>query len=332
MDFVELLKRRRKQQSWLIVNHTKRALMKLTLRCMVSLAALAMCASAVAQKTPSTTKDNDIDTTKGFTEIESFQGTVNSSENVLKLDSTLGWDFNKHFGVFAGVPVYFVHVNSTTTTAGGVTTTTPSSSNNGIGNFYAGLSLRAASSAIDYSSALTAGAPTADTKKGLSSGRGTVDWDNRFEHAFSRLTPFFDAGLGNTVPDSRLYTRPFTSLGFVAHLEEGAEFSLSRYLSVGASAYQIVPSGNQKIYSKLVAKGGAAAGTGKHNRVFETAATSSGNDLTRENGFNSWINIQPNSIWTLELGFTRSTTFDLSNFAFNLRMNFGKLLRSKKTS
>jgi len=146
------------------------------------------------------------------------------------------------------------------------------------------------------------------------------------------LTPFFDAGLVNTVPVSRLFTRPFTSLGFVAHLEEGAEFSLGGHLSVGASAYQIVPSGNQKIYSKLVAKGGAAAGTGKHNRVFETAATSSGNDLTRENGFNSWIGIQPNSIFLLELGFTRSATFDLSSFAFNLRMNFGKLLRSKKTS
>ena len=305
--------------------------MKLALRYMVFTAAVAMCASAVAQNTPSTPKE--IDTTKGFTEIESFQGTVNKNENLLKLDSTLGWDFNKHFGVFAGVPIYFVHVASTTTTTGGVTTTTPSSSNNGIGNFYAGLAFRAPNPAIDYSSALTAGAPTADTKKGFSSGRASIDWDNRFEHAFGPFTPFLDAGLGNTVPDSRLFTRPFTSLGFVAHLEEGAEFNLSRYLFVGASAYEIVPSGNQKIFSKLVAKGKTAVGSGKHNRVFETSATASGNDLTRENGFNGWISIQPkSSIWVLELGYTRSATFDLSSFGFNLRMNFGKLLRSKKTS
>lgn|SRR5215472_6769239 len=305
--------------------------MKLVLRSMVFTAAMAMCAGAVAQNTPPTTKE--IDTTKGFTEIESFQGTVNSSENVLKLDSTLGWDFNKHFGVFAGVPVYFVHVASTTTTAGGVTTTTPSSSNNGIGNVYVGLAFRASNPAVDYSSALTAGAPTADTKKGFSSGRAAIDWDNRFEHAFGRLTPFFEGGLGNTVPDSRLFTRPFTSLGFVGHLEEGGEFNLSRNLFVGASAYEILPSGNQKIFSRLVARGKAAVGAGKHNRVFETGATASGNDLTRENGFNSWIGIQPkSSIWLLELGFTRSATFDLNSFAFNLRMNFGKLLRSKKTS
>jgi len=303
--------------------------MKLDLKRLVFMAAWAACASGAAQNTPSTSKE--IDTSKGFTEIESFQGTVNSGENLFKLDSTLGWDFNKHFGVFAGVPVYFVHVPSTTTTAGGVTTTTPSRSNNGLGNVYLGLAFRAANPAIDYASALTAGAPTADTKKGFSSGRGTIDWDNRFEHSFSRLTPFFDAGLGNTVPDSRLFTRPFTSLGLVAHLEEGAEFGLGRHLFVGASAYQIVPSGNQKVYSKLVARGKTAVGTGKHNRVFETAATASGNDLTRENGFNAWVGIQPNALWRLDLGYTRSATFDFNSFAFNLRMNFGKLLRTKKS-
>jgi hypothetical protein len=32
----------------------------------------------------------------------------------------------------------------------------------------------------------------------------------------------------------------------------------------------------------------------------------------------------------LELGYTRSMTFDLSSFAFNLRMNVGKMLRSKR--
>jgi hypothetical protein len=304
--------------------------MKLHLKRMVFMAALAVCANAAAQNTPSTSKE--IDTSKGFTEIESFQGTVNSGENLFKLDSTLGWDFNKHFGVFAGVPVYFVHVPSTTTTTGGVTTRTPSSSNNGLGNVYLGLAFHATSPAIDYASALTAGAPTADTKKGFSSGRATIDWDNRFEHSFSRLTPFFEGGLGNTVPDSRLFTRPFTSLGFVAHLEEGAEFGLGRHLFVGASAYQIVPSGNQKVFSKLVARGKAAVGAGKHNRVFETAATASGNDLTRENGFNAWVGIQPNSIWRLDVGYTRSATFDFNSFAFNLRMNFGKLLRAKKSS
>lgn len=293
----------------------------------VSAAVLTTSLCSVAQKSAETPE-----TFRGVTAIESIQGTLNSSERLFKLDSTVGWDFNKHFGVFAGAPVYFVHVPSSTTTTGTTTTTTPASSNNGLGNVYLGLALRAPNPTLDYSSTITAGAPTAGTKKGLSSGRGTIDWDNRFEHAFSRLTPFFDGGMGNTVPDSRLFTRAFTSLGFVAHLEEGADYELVKHFSVGGSAYEIVPAGNQKVFSKLVARGGTATGTGKHGRVFETSATASGSGLTRENGFNTWIGFEPAPAWRLELGYTRSMTFDLNNFAFNLQVNFGKLLRSKKGS
>jgi hypothetical protein len=278
----------------------------------------------------SSSKSTEGDDAKGFTEIESIQATVNSDQKLFKLDSTVGWDFNKHFGVFGGVPVYFVEIPSFTTTTGTTTTTSPSSTNNGIGNVYLGLAFRAPNPALDYASTITAGAPTGDTKKGLSSGRATIDWDNRFEHSFSRLTPFFEGGFGNTVPDSKLVTRAFTSLGFVTHLEEGAEFEVLKHVSVGGSGYQIVPGGNQKIYSKLVAKGGTAKGSGKSGRVFETSATASGNGLTRENGFNTWVGFEAARIWRIELGYTRSTTFDLGGFAFNVSMNVGKLLRSKQ--
>jgi hypothetical protein len=291
-----------------------------------ALALLAWTAPAVAQKS----SDSSTDVEKGFTATESFQSTLNSQERLFKLDSNLGWDFSKHFGVFAGVPVYFVNVPASTTTVGTTTTTTPSSSNNGIGNAYLGLALRAPNSKLDYASTITAGAPTGDTKKGLSTGRATIDWDNRFEHSFSRLTPFFDGGFGNTVPDSKLVTRAFTSLGFVAHLEEGAELELVKHFSVGGSGYQIVPEGNQKIYSKLVAKGGTGKPGSKN--VFQTSATASGNGLTRENGFNTWVGLDAGRLWHVQVGYTRSTTFDLSSFAFNISMNLGKLLRSGKSS
>src|SRR6516165_9416193 len=57
----------------------------------------------------SSSKSKEGDDAKGFSEIESIQATVNSDERLFKLDSTIGWDFNKHFGVFAGVPVSFLH-------------------------------------------------------------------------------------------------------------------------------------------------------------------------------------------------------------------------------
>src|ERR1700746_1770264 len=81
-----------------------------------------------------TTPDAD----KGFTEIETFQGTLNSTDKLMKVDSMAGYDFNKHFGVFAGLPIYFATASGGTTT-GATGAMTSSSSNAGLGNFYLGL-------------------------------------------------------------------------------------------------------------------------------------------------------------------------------------------------
>src|SRR5260370_35277810 len=78
------------------------------------------------------------DQEKGFTAIESFQGSLNSSNKLLRLDSTLGYDFNKHFGVFAGVPLYYSNVLDTSLT----TSTTGASvrrTTDGVGNVHLGL-------------------------------------------------------------------------------------------------------------------------------------------------------------------------------------------------
>src|SRR5215831_2734525 len=253
----------------------------------------ALCTWCAAQKPAS--KHDVEEASRGFTEFETFQGTVNSEGSLLKLDSAVGYDFNKHFGVFAGVPLYFAHVSTSSTTTG----TTSSSSSSGLGNVYLGFVGRAPNPTVDYSTAVTLSAPTGSTRKGLSSGRAGIDWTNRFEHSFDNLTPFFEGGLANTVPDSAFFTRPFTSLGAISHLEEGGEYDLIRHFSIGASAYQIVPFGNQKIFSKLVNRGQGGRGPGTHGRTFEASATASGNGLTRENGFNTWMAFEPSQIWRL---------------------------------
>src|SRR5262249_16531828 len=175
---------------------------------------------------------------------------------------------------------------------------------------------------LNYAGAVTASAPTGSTSKGFSSGRRSVNWTNHLSHSFARLTPFFEGGLANTVPDSTFFARPFTSLGAISHLEEGAEYQLVKHFYAGGSGYQIIPFGSQKVFSKLDGKG-----SGKN--PFDNTTESVGNDLTRENGFSTWVAIEPSSIVRLEVGFTRSMTFDLSSFAFNLRVNTGKLLRSR---
>jgi hypothetical protein len=277
---------------------------------------------AQGQTQPSSDSQAQDESEKGITGFETIQGTINSDSRIYKLDSTLGWNFNKHFGVFAGVPVYIADVPSGAITNRTTTTTNAGHTNVGIGNAYLGFTLVVPNSKLYYASEVTAYAPTGSVAKGLSTGRVGVDWTNRFEHTFSRLTPFFEGGLSNTVPDSAFLARPFTSLGAISHLEEGAEYQLARHFYAGGSGYQIVPFGDQKVFSKL-------SGKGKGKNPFDTSTVSTGNDLTRENGFNTWVGLEPSSIVRLELGYTRSMTFDLSSFAFNLRMNVGKALRPK---
>lgn len=265
---------------------------------------------------------------KGFTGSESFQGALNSDDSkVFKLDTNVGYDFNKHFGISVGMPFYFANLQTMVTQVNGnTTTTTQDVTNNGLGNAYLGMAMRAPNDTLDYSSSITLAAPTGSTSKGFSSGRANADWTNRLEHSFDRLTPFFEGGLANSVPDSGLFTRPFTSLGLLTHLEEGGEIEVIKHFSVGGSGYEIVPFGNQKIFSKLVGKGQSGSGKNK----FEQTAEASGDGLTRENGFNAWIGFQPTPVWSVQLGFTRSATFDLNSFAFNVSMNLGKLARMRR--
>jgi hypothetical protein len=290
-----------------------------------SLVVLLLTAAAAAQVTPAP------ELQKGFTGFEAFQGSLNSDSKMFKLDSNVGYDFNKHVGLFVGMPFYFANTQTVTTQVNGnTTTTTQDVTNNGLGNAYFGLALRAPNKTLDYSSTITVAAPTGSTSNGFSSGRVNADWTSRFEHSFNRLTPFFEGGLSNAVPDSTLFTRPFTSLGTLTHFEEGGEFEVIKHFAFGGSGYEVVPFGNQKIFSKIVGKGQNGKGKGKN--TFDQAAVSSGAGLTRENGFNSWIAFDPTPVWRVELGFTRSATFDLNSFAFNLRMNLGRLAHSRRIS
>ncbi|HEX5085621.1 MAG TPA: hypothetical protein VFY40_26605 [Blastocatellia bacterium] len=280
---------------------------------------------AQGQTQPSTDSQEQVESEKGITGFETIQGTINSDSRIYRLDSTLGWNFNKHFGVFAGVPVYVANVPSSAITDGTTTTTNANHTNSGIGNAYLGFTLTVPNSKLYYASEVTVYAPTGSVAKGLSTGRVGVDWTNRFDHTFHGLTPFFVGGLSNTALDSAFFARPFTSLGAISHLEEGAEYQLIEHLSVGGSGYQIIPFGSQKVFSRL-------GGEGKGRNPFDTSLVSIGNDLTRENGYSTWVALQPSSIARIELGYTRSQTFGLNSFAFNLRMNVGKLLRPKRNN
>jgi len=254
---------------------------------------------------------------KGFTSYAEFGGTSNVDGQVYRLESSSGYNFNQHFGVDVGVPIYFVRPSTTT---GGTPT-------NGLGNPWLDLRVKFLNPVVNYGSALTGFAPTGDSKRGLSTGRGTFDWTNHFDHTFSRLTPFGDIGIGNTITDSRLFMRPYTTLGFNAHFQGGANFDLWKFFSVGGSAYDIVPSGQQTVFSKVVRGAGKGA---SHGRVFQQNQQTTGSaDIAKDNGFSAWIDANPSSYLDLQLGYTRSVQYDLISVSFTVGVDVGHLARSR---
>lgn len=276
---------------------------------------------------PAPRADKTPDAIKGFNSYENFHGMVNHSGTLLKLDSTLGYDFNRYFGVFTGVPLYFASDSSNTP---GQTRLHDA----GAGDFYFGADAYAPNRYVDYSSTLTISAPTGSVSKGFSPGKPTVDWNNRFRHRIGRFKPFVAAGVGNTVPDSDLVTRNFISLGKVTHFEEGVEFEIAPPVYFGGSAYQIVPFGNQQVFNRFdsVAPRDDHGGNGNATPPPPpppAATSTSGNDLTREHGFGAWFGFEPTRIVSVELGYSHSVTFALNSFSFNLGLNVGKLFRSK---
>ena len=252
----------------------------------------------------------------GFTSYAELGGTSNADGQIYELNTSAGYNFSQHFGVDLGIPIYFVRASSSS----GETST------NGIGNPYVDARLKFLNPAVNFGSTLTGFAPVADSKKGLSTGRGTFDWTNHVDHAFSNLTPFGEIGIANTITDSRLFMRPYTTLGFNTHFRAGATYDLWKFFSVGASGYDILPTGQQTVFSKLVQ--GSNQGAGSHGRVFQNnQQTTGGADIARDNGFSTWVDASPSRSVDMELGFTRSMHYELNSVSFTIGFNLGQLYR-----
>ena len=265
------------------------------------------------------------DSARGVTFYERFQGSANTLGAVNQLDTSIGFNFNSHFGVAGGLPVYFVRPSSSTTT------TTGTVSSNGIGNAYAQVRLTFANPVLNFASTVTGTAPTGDRATGFSTGHATLDWSNYFEHSFSKLTPFGSVGIANSVSDTMFFIRPYTTYGLVTHVEGGARYRVARILTAGFSAYGIQPSGQQTVVSRIVKSGNAGAGSnsGRQKGVFETSNLTTGaSDIAKDHGFSTWLQIQPSKSFDLYAGYSRSTQYSLDTVFFGVGLNLGKIFRS----
>lgn len=259
-----------------------------------------------------------------------FEGRVLGSANrlgsITRVDGSAGYMFDRHWSIDFGVPLYVVHASDSTQT-------TTAGTFSGIGNVFGQIRFTAPNHALSYVSTLTGTAPTGDREKGLSTGHGTVDWSNYFEHSF-RLTPFAEVGIANAVSDTQFFLRPFETSGFITHFQAGARYKLVRWASLGASGYWIEPYGDQTVISRVVTPNGVGnlpvvpgVGKGLLNRLFETESVVTGSaDLARDRGFTSFLVLNARPSFDVYGGFTRSTQYNLNTAFFGVGFRVRKSL------
>ena len=263
-----------------------------------------------------------------------FSGSYNDPGWIFKLDTSAGYRFNSHFEITAGLPVYFVQIpdESTDDTA---------SSKSGIGNFYIDLRLMAERDGFYFGSSLRGTAPTGNAEEGFSTGRVTFDWSNYLEYNIGQWTPFGSAGIANSVSDTHFFTRPFTSLGIVGQFEGGLLFDPAVWIGLGGSGYSVVPSGGQKIYSRLVEYRETRMGSSspqdsgtpyRRRRAFEDTAryVTGEEDIARDYGFSGWLDLYPSRDTVLEIGYSRSMFYRYNTLFFSVRFNIGNMIWSDR--
>jgi hypothetical protein len=262
----------------------------------------------------------------GWTLGTRFEGSSSGDGTIYDLGTAIGYNFTHHFAVDAGVPYYFVGTPSS------ITKKNPNAvSGAGWGNLFADLKLNYPGEALNYGSTIHLTVPNGDTKKGFSTGHATWNWSNHFEHALGNFTPYLDAGVGNTVVDSRFFHRPFTTFGYNAQFEGGVEFDAGR-LRLTGSAYDVAPWGPQTVISRVFrcSAGAKCAANGKstNRRGFTLASVQAGAaDLVRDNGFNAGIDFKPVSRLDLEFDYSCSVPLQLNSFSFGIGVDLTWLLR-----
>lgn len=227
---------------------------------------------------------------KGFSLFEEFHGSAGSSGQFLVLDSALEYDFNNHFGMGVGLPVYFLHPD---TSALGQSEPWQNHS----GDPYLDLRLTLDKPILSYATVLSLSVPTSSA--GLfSTGKVGVNWFNHFERPVKRFVPFVNAGIGNGALASYVLSQPFrlsqtyTPYGFVADFEGGTLFRLSQRWGLGGLYYVLVPCGHQTVL--------ASGPSDSSSQAIDVS------QLTHDDGLSAFVRLIPTPYLYAQVGYVHS--------------------------
>ncbi len=255
----------------------------------------------------------------GFTFFEEFRGSTSNQGQFTILDTSVGYDFNRHVGIDLGVPYYFFRATPNLV---------PGEKHfwdNTLGDPYADLRLTFENRVLNYATVMTVAVPVAETGA-FSTGRLGLNWFNHFDRPIGRLTPYVNVGISNGLLDTRLISQPFQvydsfrSLGFLAEGEGGMTLRVAKRLIVGGSYYTLQPSGNQKVFTA----------NGIQNFFLVSNGSGAAADLTHDRGYSAFLRFNPTRFMYIEPAYVHSLKFNQDaatvTVGFDLRALFsGKL-------
>jgi hypothetical protein len=236
-----------------------------------------------------------------------------------------GYDFSRHYSLEGGIPYYEVVATKVTTSTG-----TQQTSKNAAGDLYATLGAAyQVTKSVNYKLTLRGAAPTGDKDLGVSTGKATWNSSNYLEwQAMDHVSPYVNAGFGNTIYDTRKRHLAYTTRGNVAPLEAGFDFDLTHDVSFDASTYYNVPFGNQTLYSRIVGNGMSIAktrGRGARGKITQGVTTGSAS-LTEDHGYNGSLSYTYKKRTNVSLTYNRSVTDHLDSLSATLCFRLGHLV------
>jgi hypothetical protein len=293
--------------------------------------------ACVAQSTPTSLSLRLPD--RGFTSYTTLSQSYDSSANWTSIvDSTVGYQFNRVFGMSLGAPFYLAYnqplFNSSTTTqtGGSITQFTPSqftpiSGYHAMGDIRFGLRFATPTPIIKYVVTVTGTAPTGDTSIGISTGRFTGDFNNHVEFDLGRVAPLLELGIANSNALVNMVKRPYTTLGMLSHYKAGLGLPLGKRLSLELAGYEDLPLGLQKLYSQEFNRGAGftSSGLGTSVPIYEQFATAVGKGFTEDNGFTTGLNAAMGRYMDMRFAYDRSGRQKLDSFSFSLGIRIGRV-------
>ena len=312
----------------------------------------------------------------GPTASELITGNSTSVSGGLTFDSSVGWNFNKHLGADVGIPyLLLTRPGLFEDTAGyrgyvqspfvgcafffgcyyGVATS-PRMWAGELGDVYADVHYARTYKQYNFATVLTGDFPTASFRKGLTDGRVQWDWFNHLDTNFHGFNPFVNFGMANGRMNQHFIPRPFNTglpfrtLGYMADFEGGVQYKIWRRFTLGASMWDVLPMGPQKMYSELVWEGavspsgtlipatpttttlpaviGYLSGDPSHGRAWNTRfETVGGPRLDRDNGYSATLAVSPYKNVDLQVGYNHSVRYGLDEVTFTVGVNANALVR-----